>query len=234
MVRSCVSISLGVLLITLASTLFAPNLMAQETTIGPTAKSKATFVINTRDMDIELLAEQISKIMGRTLILNPKLRGKVSVVSTSPLTREGAWTLFQSILRARGFVAVSSDGIWQIVPLASARARAGKGDKFAIGSQDVVTRLVRLRRLPSSEAVRVLRPLVAQSGYIEALPDPNAVIITDTRANVERIIEVVQSFDNDDNVKSEIIDLVFAQAGTVARAIQDGFGTGRYGCAHFC
>jgi len=224
MVRSRVSFFLSVFLITLSSALFAPKLAAQETTIGPTAKNKTTFVINTRDMEIELLAEQISKIMGRTLILNPKLRGKVSVVSTSPLTREGAWTLFQSILRARGFVAVSSDGIWQIVPLASARARAGKGDKFAVGSQDVVTRLVRLRRLPSSEAVRILRPLVAQSGYIEALPDPNALIITDTRANVERIIEVVRSFDNDDDVKSEIIDLTFAQAGTVARAIQDVLG----------
>ena len=157
-------------------------------------RAQETFVINLRDADISLLVEQISEITGRTLVLDPGLVGEVTVVSAEALDKEGVWSLFQSILRVRGFVAVQAGSIWQVIPEAEARTASGPnlGEEVIAGSQDFVTEMLRLNRLPSAEAVRVLRPLVAESGYIEAVEDPNGVVITDTRANVDRIMAIAR------------------------------------------
>jgi len=189
-------------------------------------RAQETFVINLRDADISLLVEQISEITGRTLVLDPGLVGEVTVVSAEALDKEGVWSLFQSILRVRGFVAVQAGSIWQVIPEAEARTASGPnlGEEAIAGSQDFVTEMLRLNRLPSAEAVRVLRPLVAESGYIEAVEDPNGVVITDTRANVDRIMAIARSFDGDALVRSEVLRFRSADAVTVGSAILEVLG----------
>lgn len=189
-----------------------------------TAQDPETFVINLRNAEIATLAEQVSQITGRTLVLDPNLGGEVTVVSTEQLDQDGVWALFQSILRVRGFVAVQSGSNWQVVPETEARTISGPDQTIIAGSQDFVTEMLRLSRLPSAEAVRVLRPLVAESGYIEAIEDPNAIIITDTRANVDRIKLIAQAFDSDADVRAEVIRFRFADAGTVGNAILEVLG----------
>ncbi len=190
------------------------------------AGAQETFVINLRSAEISALAEQVSDITGRTLVLDPAVSGEVTVVSTEALDSEGVWALFQSILRVRGYVAVQSGTIWQVVPEAQARTLAGPtGDApGAPGEQDIVTEMMRLTRLPSSEAVRVLRPLIADSGYIEAIADPNSIIISDTRANVDRIMAIARTFDGDQRVESVVIRFRTADATTVGSAILQVLG----------
>ena len=187
------------------------------------AQAQDTFVINLRGAEISVLAEQVSEITGRTLVLDPNLSGDVSVVSAEPLDEDGVWALFQSILQVRGFVAVQSGTAWQVVPEARARTISGSTTNADAGSQDFVTTL-RLDRLPSAEAVRVLAPLVADSGYIEAIADPNAVLITDTRANVDRISAIARAFDSDENVRAEVIRFANADAVAVGAAIVEVLG----------
>ncbi len=193
-------------------------------TVTPLRAQTDTYTINLRDADISVLAEQISDITKRTLILDPALTGNVTVVSAEALDAVGVWSLFQSILRARGFVAVQSGTVWQVVPEAEQRTVSGPGDNTPVGAQDVVTEMLRLDRLPSAEAVRVLRPLVAESGYLEAVEDPNAIIITDTRANVDRIMQIANAFDGDAQVRAEVIRFRAADASSVGQAILDVLG----------
>jgi general secretion pathway protein D len=191
---------------------------------APLRAQDGTFTINLRDAQISVLAEQITEITERTLILDPGLTGTVTVVSSEALDEVGIWSLFQSILRARGFVAVKSGTIWQVVPEAEQRTVSGPAGDTPVGDQDVVTETLRLDRLPSAEAVRVLRPLVAESGYLEAVEDPNAIIITDTRANVDRIIKIANAFDGDAQVRAEVIRFRQAEASSVGQAILDVLG----------
>lgn len=195
---------------------------------GPLAAQtdSETFVINLRNAEITVLAEQVSEITGRTLVITPALQGPVTVVSAKPLSSEEVWSLFQSILGVRGFVAVESGVIWEVVPESEALSKGGTLTNAArAGGQDVVTRMLPLERLPSEEAVRVLRPLVADSGYIEALTDPNAIIVSDTRANVERIAEIARTFDSREVFRTEVIRFVHADASAVATAITEVLGT---------
>lgn len=204
----------------------ALSLCLTGTAHSASAQSSETFVINLRDAAISVLVEQISEITGRTLVLDPGLSGDVTVVSAQALDQEGVWSLFQSILKVRGFVAVQSGTIWQIVPEARARTVSGpQNDNLeAAGSQDFVTQMLRLNRLPSQEAVRILRPLIAASGYIEAVADPNAIVITDTNANVARIIAIAKSFDGDADVRAEVIRFQSADATSVGAAILEVLG----------
>ena len=183
------------------------------------------FTVNLRGSDIALLTEQISEITGRTLIVHPDLRGEITVVSSEPLDSGGAWELYQSILRVRGFHAVQSGIVWQIVPLDVARAAAQSGAPATdAGSQDFITRLVRLDNLPAAEAVRVLRPLVAASGALEALEDPNAILITDTAARVGQMSDLVAGLDSDQNRSSRVLQFRNTQAGVVGTAIAEVLG----------
>lgn len=198
--------------------------LAMALATAPLRAQDGTFTINLRDAEISVLAEQITEITKRTLILDPGLTGTVTVVSSEALDEVGIWSLFQSILRARGFVAVQSGTIWQVVPEAEQRTVSGPAGDTPVGGQDVVTETLRLDRLPSAEAVRVLRPLVAESGYLEAVEDPNAIIITDTRANVDRIIQIANAFDGDAQVRAEVIRFRQAEASSVGQAILDVLG----------
>jgi general secretion pathway protein D len=211
----------GLLLLCLAA---LPSLLsAQGTALDDAA---ADFTINLRNAEISVLAEQVSEITERTLVINPGLAGNVTVISAKPLTQAGVWSLFQSMLRVRGFVAVEAGVIWEIVPEAQSVTKAGTlppGGRA--GDQDVVTKLVPLDRLPSAEAVRVLRPLVAQTGFIEALTDPNAIIVTDTQANVDRIVNIARTFDLPEDERTEVIRFAFAEATAVAQAMTEVLGT---------
>ncbi len=193
--------------------------------LGIGQEKAETYTINLRQTDITILAEQIADITDRTLVVHPDLRGDITVVSSEPLDRTGTWELFQSILKVRGFHAVQSGAIWQVIPLEAARAAAqvGEGIKTA-GSQDFVTRLIELENLPSSEAVRVLRPLVSTAGSIEALETPNAVLITATEQVARKLIEVANSLDRDEVRTSKVLQFRHTQASVVGAAIVEVLG----------
>jgi general secretion pathway protein D len=188
--------------------------------------TEAEFVVNLRNAEIAVLAEQVSEITQRTLVINPGLTGNVTVISAKPLTQAGVWSLFQSMLRVRGYVAIEAGVIWEVVPETQSVTKGGTAAPGGrAGDQDVITKLVVLDRLPSAEAVRVLRPLVAATGYIEALSDPNAIIISDTQANVDRIVNIARTFDIPAEQRTDIIRFAYAEAQAVAQALTDVLGT---------
>lgn len=193
--------------------------------VAQTLVDQGSFVVNLRNADISVLAEQVSDVTGRTLVLDPSLSGEVTVISAEPLTEIGVWALFQSILRVRGYVAVQSGVVWEVVTEADARSKGVSIQSAPAGSQDVVTRLLPLARLPAAEAVRVLRPLVATEGYIEALNDPNAIIVTDTQANVDRIVEIARTFDGPTDLRTEVVRFSYAEAPAVLQALNEVLGT---------
>lgn len=201
-----------------AASLVATPLLAQN------GGQAADVVVNMRGVEISDVAEQISRITGRTLILDPAVKGMVNVTSAEPLSIDGVWDLFQSVLRVHGFAAVRSGRAWRIIPQASAIRDAGIGGRLS--GQDVTTRMIRLQNVSGEQAVRVFRPLVAQFGSIEAMASPNAIIITDYAENVRRIESLARSLDSGGGGRFDSIALRYANAKDVAAAIQGVFGDG--------
>ncbi|MGC6330360.1 type II secretion system secretin GspD [Rhizorhabdus sp. FW153] len=192
--------------------------------LAQSAPGAADVVVNMRAVEISDVAEQISRITGRTLILDPAVKGTVNVTSAEPLSVDGVWDLFQSVLRVHGFAAVKSGRSWRIIPQASAIRDAGSGGR--LNAQDVTTRMVRLHNISGEQAARVFRPLVAQFGSIEATTSPNAIIVTDYAENVRRIEQLARALDSGGGGRFDSISLRYANAKDVATAIQGVFGDG--------
>lgn len=192
--------------------------------LAQSAPQAADVVVNMRAVDIADVAEQISRITGRTLILDPAVKGTVNVTSAEPLSVDGVWDLFQSVLRVHGFAAVRSGRSWRIIPQASAIRDAGSGGRLS--GQDVTTRMIRLQNVSGEQAVRVFRPLIAQFGSIEAMASPNAIIVTDYAENVRRIESLARALDSGGGGRFDSITLRYANAKDVAAAIQGVMGDG--------
>lgn len=182
-------------------------------------------VINMRNADIKDVAEQVSRITGRTLVLDPAVSGQVNVVSAEPLSRNGVWELFLQVLRTSQFAAVRSGNVWRIVPQASVIQGGSSETGRATSNQQVITRVIRLRNLPSDQAIRALRPLVAASGALEAITDPNAVVVTDYAENVARVQQLAASLDRGGGSNVEVIALEYANAVDVAESIAAVLGS---------
>ncbi|MFJ6023507.1 type II secretion system secretin GspD [Brevundimonas sp. NPDC092305] len=179
-------------------------------------------VVNMRGVDIRDVTEQIARITGRTIVLDPNVSGVVTVVSAEPLSANGVWELYQTVLRTYGFAAVRNGAVWRVVPQATViqNSASASGDS----GQQVITRLIRLRNLPSDQAARALRPLVAQFGSLEAVTNPNAVVVTDYADNVRRIQQVAQALDSGGGEAFESLTLQHASAEEVAEAMRQLFG----------
>ena len=187
----------------------------------------ATFVINLRDADIQTLSEQVSEITGRSLILDPNVAGVVTVISTQPLDSEGVWELYQSVLSVQGYAALPSGNLWRVVPRTAIREGGGvMNEAVEAGKLDVITRLVQLQNFPAATAVGALRPLVAASGYIEAVANTNTLVITDTSENVRRIEAIARALDTDNEQEVFTIKLRNADVTEVGAAVQSILGSG--------
>lgn len=181
-------------------------------------------VINMRDADIKDVAEQVSRLTGRTLILDPQVSGRVNVVSAQPLSSAGVWELFLSVLRTSGYAAVRSGNAWRIIPQASVIQSGSSEVGRATSEQQIVTRVIRLRNLPPDQAVRALRPLVGSYGSIEPITNPNGVVVTDYAQNIRRVQALAQSLDAGGGTAFDSVTLRYASAVDVARSIAELLG----------
>ena len=187
------------------------------------APAPADIVVNMRGVEISDVAEQISRLTGRTLILDPTVKGAVTVTSAEPLSQAGVWDLFQSVLRANGYSAVRSGRAWRIIPQASAVRDGGVPSRGA-GGQELVTRMIRLSNVPSADAARIVRPLVATFGSVEPVTAPNAIVVTDYADNVRRIEALARSLDGGGGSTFTTIVLRNGNAADVAAALQGVLG----------
>lgn len=213
----------SVLALSLVAGPVAPVSMAQ--TVAPAPQAMQDVVINMRGADIKDVAEQVSRITGRTLVLDPAVQGQVNVVSAEPLSRNGVWDLFLSVLRTSGFAAVRSGNVWRVVPQASVVQGGASETGPAQSNQQIVTRLVRLRNLPSDQAVRALRPLVSSFGAIEAITEPNGVVVTDYAENIRRVQALAATLDSGGGSSFDSIALRYASATDVAASVSALLGS---------
>ncbi len=193
--------------------------------VAPPPQAMQDVVINMRGADIKDVAEQVSRITGRTLVLDPAVQGQVNVVSAEPLSRNGVWELFLAVLRTSGFAAVRSGNVWRIVPQASVVQGGASETGPAQSNQQIITRLVRLRNLPSDQAVRALRPLVSSFGAIEAITEPNGIVVTDYAENIRRVQQLAATLDQGGGSSFDSIALRHASAVDVATSVSALLGS---------
>ena len=164
--------------------------------------------INLKNADIREFISQVSSITGKSFIIDPRVKGDVTVVSNSAIDKAGIYELFLSVLQVHGFAAVPAGDVVKIVQTVLAKQSGNPGDfQDGLESEELVTRVIPVLNAPSEEMVKVLRPLIPQYGQIAALSQPNVVIISDHAANINRLVEIINRVDVADSLEVSIVDL---------------------------
>ncbi|WP_339671086.1 type II secretion system secretin GspD [Dasania marina] len=187
----------------------------------PAAAIEKTWTLNSKEMDIQQLIISVAKATDKTIIIDPKVKGKVQVISSKPLNREQYYNLFLTILDIHGFAAIENAGVVRVVPTKDARSSPVPVE-LASGPEtsEVITQVIQLENISAAKLIPVLRPLAPQQSHMAAYAPSNAIIISDTRANILRIQKIIQQIDRSAQEKTEIVSLEHAAAEEVVKMLE--------------
>ncbi|XOV90016.1 MAG: type II secretion system secretin GspD [Pseudomonadota bacterium] len=165
--------------------------------------------INLKNADIREFITQVSAITGKSFIVDPRVKGNVTIISSTSMDAEDVYQLFLAVLRVHGYASVpGAGGVERIVQQVLAK-QSGNPLDFVTGpdGEELVTRVLPVLNTDPNELVKILRPLIPQYGHIAGILQPNALIISDHAGNIERLTEIVQRIDVSDQSVVEIIQL---------------------------
>jgi general secretion pathway protein D len=176
--------------------------------------------LNFSDADLVAVINSVSQITGKNFIIDPRVKGKINVVSSKPLNEEEVYNVFLSILQVHGFATVPTENAIKIIPDATAKQSAAPFTSANSNPGDqLITRVLEIDHINAAQLVPILRPLVAQQGHLAAYPTTNVLIISDRASNIRRIDRIIAEMDKKIDSGIEIIKLKHAFAAEVVRLI---------------
>ena len=182
-----------------------------------TPADTARHILNFEDVELSALIADVSTVTGYTFVVHPEARTKrITVSSTTPLTRQQVFDVFLSSLRVHGFTAVpAGKATYRIVPEQSAVGEAGMG---AYGSNAFTTEIFSLQHLNALEAAKMLKPVIDEQGQVIANAQSNTLVVVDYASNIPRLRSMVDKIDSDPSV-TETIQLANTSATEVANIL---------------
>ena len=187
--------------------------------IAPVSAEQIT--LNLNNADLTALIKTVSEHTGKNFVIDPRVTGKVTVISTHPLDTDEFYEVFLSILEVHGFSTIPAGDVIKIVPDVKAKQLGiptVNMDNEQPGDQ-IVTRIIQVKNITAAQLVPILRPLIPQQGHLAAYPDTNVLIISDRQQNVDRLLKIVTQIDQVSDSTIEVVTLQHASAAEVVRIL---------------
>lgn len=183
--------------------------------------ARAEITLNLKDADISTLIATVSEVTGKNFIVDARVKGKVTVVSASPMSSDGLYETFLAVLAVNGFAAIPAGDTIKIIPEATAKQEGSGvyGSSSRLPIDEVVTHVYQLQNINAAQLVPILRVLVPQWGHLAAYQPNNSLIITDRASNVERIGRLIQQMDQAGDREIEFVRLQYAAASEIVRIL---------------
>ncbi|MDT0636206.1 type II secretion system secretin GspD [Spectribacter hydrogenoxidans] len=194
------------------------SVVAQQTPEGIEAVNGESFTLNFKEADITALVATVSEVTGRNFVVDPRVKGQITVLSAEPMTPDELYETFLSVLEVHGFSAIPAGEVTKIVPQVNAKQDGGFGGDTAT-REDIITRVIQVDNVPADQLVPILRPLVPQYGHLAAYPASNILIISDRQTNADRLVRLVGQIDREGNRDIERVQLDNATATEVVQVI---------------
>jgi general secretion pathway protein D len=188
--------------------------------------------LNFKGAPLETVLDYLSRAGGFVIVRDAPVSGTVDIVSHNPLTADEAVSLLHTVLNDRGLAVIRTDRTLRIVRRDDARAQdipviSGSDPAEVPRTSEIVTQIVSLRHTKATKLVETLKPLAPTGATMTVNEDSNALIITDTRANIRRLLEVIQAIDS--TVSSildiQVLSLRYADATETAEVINKVYET---------
>ena len=201
-----------------AGALFSLNLQAQ-TLAAPKAGEAVT--LNFSNAEIEAVARTMASITGANVVVDPRVKGTLTLVTEKPVSRSVALNQFVAALRLQGFTLVESAGLYKVVPEADAKLQSGAvsvsddGHAGPAGNQ-ISTQIFRLNFESANNLLPILRPLISPNNTINVNPGNNSLVITDYADNLRRLARIIAAMDVSNASEVEVLTLRHAIAVDLA------------------
>ena len=173
-------------------------------------------MLNFVNVDIDTVVKAIGDISGKNFVLDPRVKGTVNIVSARPVPRELSYQILLSSLRMQGFTAVEGDGVIKIVPEADAKLHARVGNARRGDGDRLITKVFILRHGSANQLVPVIRPLISPNNTVAAMPQANAVVVTDYADNIRRIEAIIDSIESASAADTVVLPVKYASAVEMA------------------
>ena len=186
------------------------------------AREAASITFSLKDAELETVVATVAEFTGKNFIIDPRVKGKVTVVSAKPMTADEVYQTFLSLLEVHNFAAVRIGSVIKIVPSVNAKQLGGAGGSGE-GSRindEIVTQVLEVKNVSASQLVPILRPLVPQEGHMAAYAPTNVLIVSDRAANVQRLIKLIERIDVSSASDIEVYNLHHAAAAEVVRIME--------------
>ena len=185
-------------------------------------KANETITLNFANAEIESVARTLATLSGHNVVVDPRVKGTMNLVSTVPVAPAQALRLFASQLRTQGFALVESSGLYTVVPEAEAKMQSGavNAGNAPLGGGQIVTQIFKLNHESANNLVAVLRPLISPNNTINVNPGTNALVITDYADNLQRLGRIVAALDVSNATGVEVIRLQHSLASDMAPLVQ--------------
>lgn len=231
--KSLLSLSLSALCLGLPAALATGSAIAQQSSKVRGQPGGDRYALNFVNAEIDAVVRAIGSFTNQTYVVDPRVRGTISLVSPEPLSAKDAKNALLAALRLQGFTIVESGGVARVVPENDAKIQAANDldPKRAMnqGGGAIVTQVFQLNYESATALVPVLRPLIAPNNTIAAYPNNNTLVITDYADNLQRIARIIASIDGPSSGDMEVVNLEHALAVDLAAILNRMLDEGNRG-----
>ncbi|CAN7319509.1 type II secretion system secretin GspD [Caballeronia sp. LjRoot29] len=200
--------------------------------LATTQIAHAQVTLNFVNADIDQVAKAIGAATGKTIIVDPRVKGQLNLVSENPVPEDQALKTLQSALRMQGFSLVQDHGVLKVVPEADAKLQGVPtyvGNAPTARGDQVITQVFELHNESANNVLPVLRPLISPNNTIAAYPANNTLVVTDYADNVRRIASIIAGIDTEAGRQVAVVPLKNANALDVAEQLNKLLDPGSVG-----
>ncbi len=217
---------LGILMLLLALCLGIASALGQEkagkTEPNDSQAKPAYITMNFKDVDLQVFIKFISELTGKNFLIDPNVKGTVTIVSPQKVTVDEVYKVFLSVLEVNGFTVIEAGQVSKILPAAAAKTKATETflEKRLRAPEDkIVTQLVPLKHAEAVTLARLLASLVEKTGLLVPYAETNTMIVIDTLSNINRIVRIVTELDVPGDEEIWVTQLRHAKADDMAKKL---------------
>tara|TARA_A100001011_G_scaffold2845_1_gene3373 strand:+ start:926 stop:2800 length:1875 start_codon:yes stop_codon:yes gene_type:complete len=167
--------------------------------------TQESFILNYEDVDIKKVTQDIAQFSKKTIILDPRVKGRITIYSNANLDRKQVWDVYLRTIQVNGFSAISENGFVRIVP--ENEATRDENTASASSSGDYQTLVIPLTNRSTEEVLPMIKPITGRQSHLSSIPSINSILIVDRFSNVERINDLIKDLDKNNTAKISIIKL---------------------------
>ena len=218
----CLGMALPLVLGAVHATAQAPQANKKTGGNSPAKKSPEPVTLNFINAEIDAVAKTLATLSGHNVVVDPRVKGTITLTSNVPVAPSQALRLFAAQLRTQSFALVESAGLYLVVPEADAKLQSGGVSAGAVPASNgqIVTQIFQLNHENANNLVPILRPLISPNNTLNVNPGTNALVITDYADNLQRLARIIAALDVANATGVEVIPLKNALATDLVPILQ--------------